>query len=76
MTRWGWTARRWTQHLLEGDYVALHTYGWTEFDIIDAATQVLTVTTYGVAPYVESDLESAPADVWARQPQIVSRLSV
>ena len=61
--------------LLAGDYVALHSYGWTEFDI-DAATQVLTVTTYGVAPYVESDLETAPQDVWTREPAVVSQFRV
>lgn len=35
--------------LLQGDYVAAHTFGWTQFDI-DAATQDLTVTTYGILP--------------------------
>jgi hypothetical protein len=61
--------------LLEGDYISLHSYGWTEFEI-DAVTQRLTVTTYGVAPYTERDLVSAPADVLARQPQVVSRFEV
>lgn len=61
--------------LLEGDYVALHTYGWTEFEI-DAATQALTVTTYGVQPYVEDDLLARPDDVLVRTPQVVSQFRV
>jgi phosphodiesterase/alkaline phosphatase D-like protein len=43
--------------LLAGSYSATHTWGWTEFEI-DAATQALTVTTYGTAPF---DTASAPA---------------
>ncbi len=35
--------------LLSGGWSATHTYGWTEFEI-DATTQELLVTTYGVTP--------------------------
>ena len=35
--------------LVTGDYVALHTHGWTEFRI-DATTGELTVITWGVEP--------------------------
>jgi alkaline phosphatase D len=35
--------------LIQGAWVFGHTLGWTEFDI-DAVTQQLTVTTYGVDP--------------------------
>ncbi len=61
--------------LLAGDYVSLHSYGWTEFEI-DAETQRLTVTTYGMAPYTERDLSDALADVLARHPQVVSQFEV
>ena len=46
-----------------GDYIATHTYGWTEFEI-DALTQQLLVTTYGVEPGTLND------------PAIVSQFSV
>jgi hypothetical protein len=55
--------------LLAGDYVAAHTYGWTEFDI-DQETQLLTVTTWGItglAPAEESGFET---------PVVVSRFTV
>jgi alkaline phosphatase D len=61
--------------LLEGDYVALHTYGWSEFEI-DAATQQLTVTTYGIEPYNEDDLAAAPWRIALRQPEVMSRFEV
>lgn len=37
--------------LLQGGYVATHTYGWTQFDI-DAQSSDLTITTYGVNPAI------------------------
>ncbi|MGA7954548.1 MAG: alkaline phosphatase D family protein, partial [Gloeobacterales cyanobacterium] len=61
--------------LLQGDYVAGHTYGWTAFDI-DPSTQKLTVTTYGIAPYTEAQLKADPEGIAARQPQIVSQFAV
>jgi phosphodiesterase/alkaline phosphatase D-like protein len=61
--------------LLQGDYVAGQTYGWTAFDI-DPSTQKLTVTTYGIAPYTEAELKANPAEIAARQPQIVSQFAV
>ena len=60
--------------LVTGSYVAAHTFGWTEF-AIDAATQALTVTTYGIAPYTEADLAN-PAAVLARVPQVVQQFVV
>ena len=33
--------------LVQGRYVAAHTFGWTQFEV-DEETQVLTVTTYGI----------------------------
>ncbi len=41
--------------LLQGDYVATHTFGWTEFEI-DQVTQQLLVTTYGIPAYNVGDI--------------------
>jgi len=60
---------------LQGGYVAVHTYGWTEFEI-GQSTQVLTVTTYGIAPYSEAELLANPGDVITRTPMIVSQCVV
>lgn len=62
-------------HLLVGDYVALHSYGWSEFTI-DAASQQLTITTWGVLPYTEQDLQTRRSEVLGRQPTIVSQFEV
>ncbi|MGF1673804.1 MAG: alkaline phosphatase D family protein, partial [Rivularia sp. (in: cyanobacteria)] len=61
--------------LLQGGYVAAHTFGWTEFDI-DQETQALTVTTYGIEPYSEAELLANPQSITAREPQIVSQFVV
>ncbi|MEO1376118.1 MAG: phytase, partial [Cyanobacteria bacterium J06635_10] len=61
--------------LLQGDYVSTHTFGWTEFDI-DAETQALTVTTYGIEPYSEAELLENPEAITSREPQIVSQFVV
>ena len=61
--------------LLQGDYIATHTYGWTEFNI-DQATQKLTVTTYGIDPYTRQEVEGNPAAISSRQPKIVSQFEV
>lgn len=61
--------------VLKGGYVAVHTYGWTEFEI-DAATQVLTVTTWGVPWYSAQVLEKSPNVIAAYAPTIVSQFTV
>jgi myo-inositol-hexaphosphate 3-phosphohydrolase/phosphodiesterase/alkaline phosphatase D-like protein len=61
--------------LLQGDYIASHTYGWTEFNI-DAETQKLTLTTYGIEAYTREELEANPNAVISRQPKIVSQFEV
>ncbi|PSB55649.1 hypothetical protein C7B77_14365 [Chamaesiphon polymorphus CCALA 037] len=61
--------------LLQGDYVATHVYGWTEFNI-DKQTQKLTVTTYGIDPYTRAELEANPQAIIDRQPKIVSQFEV
>ncbi|MGF1524669.1 MAG: alkaline phosphatase D family protein [Leptolyngbyaceae cyanobacterium] len=54
--------------LLQGEYIAAHNYGWSEFEI-DPFTQALTVTTYGVEPYTQDDLLANP-DIALQQPEI------
>lgn len=61
--------------LCRGDYLAVNTYGWTEFEI-DANSQDLLVTTWGVDWYSRSELESDPDDVIDRVPAIVSQFLV
>jgi predicted extracellular nuclease/phosphodiesterase/alkaline phosphatase D-like protein len=46
--------------LLAGDYVAVHSFGWTRFDI-DDASGALTVTTHGITD--SNDIAQAPAIV-------------
>lgn len=62
-------------NLLQGDYIAAHTFGWTEFNI-DQQTQKLTVTTYGVDAYTREELEANPNAVANRQPKVVSQFEV
>lgn len=61
--------------LIKGDYIAVNTFGWTEFEI-DAETQALTVTTYGIAPYSKAQLDANPTAITGREPQIISQFSV
>jgi len=61
--------------LLQGDYMAVHTYGWTEFEIA-ADTQSLTVTTYGSDAYTASQLTNDPSSVTSLTPQVVSQFRV
>lgn len=61
--------------LLQGSYVATHTFGWTEFDI-DPVTQALTVTTYGIDPYTEAALLADPSAILGLEPVIVSQFVV
>lgn len=61
--------------LLQGDYLATHTFGWTEFDI-DEETQALIVTTYGLPGYTREQLEANPAAIVGQSPTIVSQFVV
>ena len=61
--------------LLKGDYVAAHTFGWTQFDI-DPETHVLRVTTYGVPSYTEAEALANPEAIAALTPTIVSQFEV
>ncbi|AFZ49482.1 phytase [Dactylococcopsis salina] len=62
-------------NLIQGDYVAAHTFGWTEFDI-NPNSQQLTVTTYGVDAYTEEELLANPEAITDRTPEIVSQFTV
>jgi phosphodiesterase/alkaline phosphatase D-like protein len=61
--------------LVQGDYLATHTYGWTEFNT-DPVTQQLRVTTYGIEPYSEPELLANPNAIISRTPEIVSEFVV
>lgn len=61
--------------LLQGDYVATHTFGWTEFEI-DQVTQQLLVTTYGIPAYNVGDIANDLTGIVSRTPQIVSQFRV
>ena len=61
--------------LLQGGYVSAHTFGWTEFDI-DADTQALTVTTWGIPAYTLEQLQADPQSVLDLVPEIVSQFVV
>jgi hypothetical protein len=61
--------------LLQGEYLAVHTYGWTEFEIAPL-TGELTVTTYGLEPYTEADLLADPLSIVSAEPEIVSQFQV
>ena len=58
-----------------GDYIAVHSYGWTEFQI-DRGTSGLRITTYGIQPYTRAEMEAAPQSVTSREPVVVSQFSV
>lgn len=58
-----------------GDYIAVHTYGWTEFEI-DKLTRGLRVTTYGIQAYTRAEMEAAPELIMSREPLIVSQFSI
>ena len=61
--------------LLQGDYIATHSYGWTEFRI-DRDSQQLLVTTFGIAPYSRAELLADPPAIISRVPQVVSQFAV
>ncbi|NJK36057.1 MAG: phytase [Oscillatoriales cyanobacterium SM2_2_1] len=61
--------------LLQGDYVAAHNFGWTEFNI-DPVSQQLRVTTYGINSYTDGEIVSSPGAVGDRTPRIVSDFTV
>lgn len=61
--------------LLQGQYLGVHTYGWNEFEITPQ-TQQLLVTTYGIEPYTQSQLDANPQAIINQKPFIVSQFVV
>ncbi len=61
--------------LLQGDYVAGHVYGWTEFEI-DATSQALTVTSYGIPAYLADDMDRDQETILTQSPAVVSQFVV
>jgi phosphodiesterase/alkaline phosphatase D-like protein len=61
--------------LLQGDYLACHTFGWAEFEIAPE-TQELLVTVFGVDAHSELDFLADPNDVINREPRVVSQFIV
>ena len=58
-----------------GDYLAVHTFGWTEFQI-DRTTKGLRIITYGIESYTRAQMEADPEWIMSRQPAVVSQFSV
>ncbi|MBU3682571.1 MAG: phosphodiesterase [Phycisphaerales bacterium] len=58
-----------------GGPVAVHHYGWTEFDV-DPVSKRLTVTTYGVDWYTPQDVIANPDAIIARPLTVRQRFSV
>lgn len=61
--------------LIDGSYFVTQTFGWTEFEI-DAETQALTVTTYGIPGYTAEDMATDAEALLAETPEIFSQFSV
>lgn len=60
---------------ISGRYQSLHTYGWTELNV-DAESQNLTVTHWGLDAYVELDALLHPEEIAARRPQLIGQFVV
>lgn len=61
--------------LTYGTYTSAFNFGWTEFNI-DDDTQALRVTTFGIDPYTQAELEADAASVARRRPRVVSQFVV
>ena len=61
--------------LLKGLWTATSTFGWTDF-VIDAETQELHITTYGIQPYSREDIFNDPDGILARTPEVVQEFTV
>ncbi|OCR00098.1 hypothetical protein BCD67_20670 [Oscillatoriales cyanobacterium USR001] len=60
---------------LSGNYLVGDTFGWTEFNI-DPKTQQLRVTTYGIDPYTQQQIEANPNAIISRSPRVLSDFTV
>ena len=61
--------------LLPGQYIGAHNFGWTEFGI-DPTTQQLTVTTYGIDPYSQPEIEANPIAIANQTPVVINQFVV
>ncbi len=61
--------------LTDGSYLAVNSFGWSEFEI-DAQTQRLTVTTYGIPWYDQLDFANDTNEVLGRVPKVISQFNV
>jgi len=61
--------------LVQGDYLACHTFGWAEFEIVTGSRELI-VTVYGVDAYSEIDMLTDPNDVLNKTPRVVSQFIV
>jgi alkaline phosphatase D len=64
-----------TATLLEGDYMAVHDYGWTEF-AIDPVSQQLQVTAWGITAYTPAEVRANPQSIIGRTPAVMSKFAV
>ncbi len=62
-------------NLLQGSYTQNHVFSWTEFAIAPD-TQQLTVTTYGIEPYFQEELEANPDAITRRTPEVVYQFTL
>ncbi|GAB5491186.1 MAG: hypothetical protein Phog2KO_14010 [Phototrophicaceae bacterium] len=62
------------EHLF-GSWLIGHSFGWTEFDI-DADTQSLLVTTYGIPAYSPNEIAINPREIINQEPQIVGQMRI
>jgi phosphodiesterase/alkaline phosphatase D-like protein len=60
-----------------GGWTATNSYGWTEFEIAQAS-QLLTITTYGIPYYTQTQIEgvSTQAGILASTPAVVHKFTV
>lgn len=61
--------------LVTGSYILGHSFGWTEFEV-EAETQVLTITTYGIRAYDPATVANNSEEVLAQEPKVLSQLVV
>lgn len=61
--------------LTQGSYFSVHNFSWTEF-VVNPQTQQLQVTVYGIEPYTQTELETIPAAILSRQPQVISQFVI
>ncbi len=61
--------------LLKGGWTATSSFGWTEFNI-DAETQQLHVTTYGIDYYSRQDIFGDPEGILSRTPEVLQEFVV